>query len=543
MRGHWLSVATLLSVALTVRSLQFLLSSLPLNIDSFAQVAISTDILESGAWGLDEASLNSYNLKLPILPMLLVMGASLMGVSPLHLSAPLVVLVSLAGVLGLYVLAFHLTKNRAAATLSGLALAILGPYVFLSSTVMKEALGLALIPILILAFARRSDRRMRGVLAALLLVFPLIHHLAALMVFGMVGFGVLLQNAWNYWRGKFSWRGLAFDLILGPFLAMAGLWYYDAVDMEFFTSVWNPNEVALLLATSFLMAIAGLLLASQRRARPWFAISKSRLLPSLLDQKALVILGGLLLVFANARRPLFAGTVSTSLPLLLMALAYVPLTLLALAGANLYRLNPGIQKTALLSLLLAPMTVVVYALLRGLDPLSHVLLYRSIDFLDFGLAIAIGTVLVRGVTGRARAVLAAIALTSMAATLPMAYLTEDVFQVQNTTYSYEIAGMEHLTTSTVKSPQTDQRLGGVLAMLFGVQADTSLPLRLQTGGPLDEGSLLLLEGNWATRGAQVHPLPFQKVTQTQFDRLLGDNNLIYSGGDPKNPLYIVLSRN
>lgn len=536
MRGHLLPAATLLAVALAARTVQLLLSSLPLNIDSFAQVAVAEEVLRQGAWRLDDASPNAYNLKMPGLPLLLALGSSLLHVPPLPLAAPLVLTVSLAGVLGVYAVALRITGSRGMAVVAGLVPALLGPYVFLSSTVMKEALGLALLPLVLLLYLRREDPRRRGLAALLLLLLPLVHHLTAFMAYGLVGLLALLENARAYWRGRWSWRSLAADLLLGPALMVFALGYYVAVRMEFFTTVWNPNEAALFLSTAFLVGTAGLLLASRRRARPWFALSKARRLPSLLDQKAVAIAGGLLLVLANAVRPLVPGTTSTTLPLLLVALAYLPLPLLALAGLNLHRLADGPGKAAVVGLLLAPLVPVVYALLRGLDPLSHVLLYRSLDFLDVGIAVAIGTAVLRS---RWRRPLAGVVVASLLATLPLAYATEAVFQVQNTTYGYEMAALRRLT-GFAGTPRTDQRLGNVLTWYLGVPADPTLPLALAEGDPAEPGALLLLEGNWASRGAQLHPLPFQVVEADVLARTLQGGHLVYHGGDGSNPLYLLV---
>lgn len=540
MRGHGLSVLAVLAVAAATRVLQLLLSSLPYNIDSFAQISIASTLLDSGTWTLDPASLEAYNLKMPGLPLLLGLTAAATGLDPGVLATPLILTVSLLTVLGTYGLAFTLTGRRDLATAAALVLALLGPFIFLSSTLMKEALALALLPPLLLAYARRADPRMRLLAAALLLFLPLVHHLATLMAFGFVAFLLLLDAARRFWAGRWSWKALAQDLVGGPALAGFAVGYYITVDLQFFTAVWQPGEVALFLAIALLTAAGGLLLTSQRRARPWFALPKTRRLASLLDQKTLFLLGALLLVLLNFQRPLFPATVTTSPLLLGIAVAYVPLALLALGGMNLYRLSEAPQKGLVLALFLAPLTVMLFALFRGLDPLSHVLLYRSIDFLDFGLALGIGTVLVHRMRERRRVLLIVLTGGALLLTLPLAYQTEAVLQVQNTTYRYEVAAMARL--STLSGVQTDQRLGDVLGMVFGLPADRTLPFRLAGGEAPPPGALLLLEANWVTRGAQVHPLPFLPVAPSAFESAVEDHHLLYHGGDVGNALFIVLSR-
>ncbi len=542
MRGHLIPVATALSVATAVRLVQLLLSSMPFNIDSYAQISIAGGILEGGQWSLEEGSANAYNLKMPLLPLLLAVASLVTGVEPLTMATPLIILVSVGGVLGIYALAYTLSKSRGVAVVSSLALAILGPYVFLSTTLMKEALALALLPLLAMVFMRRRDWRLRTLAALILLTLPLIHHLSTLMAYGFVSLILLAQAAHAYWRGEWSWRGLALDLAFGPALFSFGIWYYTLVNLEFFTDVWRTNEVALFLSTTLLIATAGLLLMSHRRARPWFALSKSRLFPSLVDQKFLIILGGLLLVAWNFQRNLFPGTIATTPLLLGVALAYIPLAVLALVGLNLQRLSKGADKALVLALILVPFTVMLYGLLRGLDPLSHTLVYRSFDFLDYGLAIGIGTALFRQMSSARRTALATVAFGALLATLPLAYSTETVLHVQNTTYRYELDAMMRLQDGGASDVQTDQRLGDVMAMAFGLRTDRTLPFKIVQGQPLGPGSTLLVEEKWALRGAQVHPMPFLPIGEESLAALLRYSDVVYHGGDSSNSLYILLVR-
>ncbi len=542
MTRHLLSLVTVLSIGFAIRLPLLLISSLPLNIDAYAQVSIAEEFLATGVWALDEASPNSYNLKMPFLPLLLTGTSTLLGVEPLPLAAPLMILVSLGGVLGMYAFVYHLTHNRLLATWASLILALLGSFIFVGSTLIKEALALALLPTLFLLFYRRRDPTARVLAAVILLVLPLVHHLSMLMGFGIVALMVLLGAVRDYWEDRSSTRRVLLDLALGPALFLFGLWYYQSVNLGFFNQVWNPDEVALFLSVALLMGAAAVLLMSTKRARPWFVRSKARRFPSLLDQKSLVIIGAFLLVLANAFLPLIPGTVPTSPWLFLITLAYLPLAVLALIGFNVFRLSTGARKAVPIALLLAPLTVIIFALLRGLDPLSHLIAYRSVDYLDFGLALTVATALVQRMGHRRRTFLSIGVIGVLFLTLPMTYATEQVFQVQNTTFQYELAAFGRLEPAGVSQIATDQRMANVLQWYFHLDADATLPLRLLGGAALPVGSLLLLEENWQTRGAQVFPLPFQVIEDDTFQSLLRENHLLYEGGENGNRVYLVQMR-
>jgi hypothetical protein len=79
-------------------------------------------------------------------------------------------------------------------------------------------------------------------------------------------------------------------------------------------------------------------------------------------------------------------------------------------------------------------------------------------------------------------------------------------------------------------------------MYFDVQADATLPFSLAFGGHLRPGSTLLLEDNWRSRGAQVHPRPFLRIGNEAFENLLETQQLVYHGGDLTNPVYLVRVR-
>ncbi|MFQ5803984.1 MAG: hypothetical protein ACE5JQ_13910 [Candidatus Methylomirabilales bacterium] len=542
MTKHLLPILSVLSIALAVRMPLLLISSLPLNIDAYAQVSIAEEFLASGIWTLDEASPNSYNLKMPIMPLLLAGASALLGVEPLPLAAPLMILVGLVGVLGMYAFAHHLTRSRFLATWAALILALLGPFIFVGSTLIKEALALALLPTLLLLFYRRQNPTARILAAVILLLLPLLHHLSMLMGYGIVALLVLLDAVRRYWAGQWSTRRVLLDIVLGPGLFVFGLWYYQSVNLGFFNQVWNPDEVALFLSVALLMGAAAILLMSTKRARPWFTLSKKRRLPTFLDQKAIVIIGAFFLVLANAVQPLIPGTVPTSPWLFIVTLAYLPLAVLALIGLNVHRLSSRARKALPIALLLAPLTVLVFALLRGLDPLSHLLAYRSVDYLDFGLALTVATALVQRMGRRRRALLSAGVIGALFLTLPMTYATERVFQVQNTTFQYELAAFGRLEPAGVTTVSTDQRMADVIRWYFHQDADATLPLRILGGASLPVGSLLLMEENWQTRGAQVYPLPFQVIEEGRFQELLNLNQLVYQGGGDANPVYLVKVR-
>ncbi len=167
-------------------------------------------------------------------------------------------------------------------------------------------------------------------------------------------------------------------------------------------------------------------------------------------------------------------------------------------------------------------------------------MYRSFDFLDYGLALGVGTALFRKMSSIRRAAMAAVVSAALLTTLPLAYSTEALLQVQNTTYEYELSAIARLEEGGATAVLSDQRLGDVVAMSAGLRGDRTLPFMIMQGQRPPPGSILLLEEQWASRGAQVHPQPFLLIKEDLLASLINENNLVYHGGDSANSLYLVL---
>src|SRR2546430_15986905 len=79
----------------------------------------------------------------------------------------------------------------------------------------------------------------------------------------------------------------------------------------------------------------------------------------------------------------------------------------------------------IVSMLVAPVALILFGLLRGLDPERFLIVYRSVDFLDYAFAILIGVAFVAdwrwlGPWRTAKAALLAGFLVALLATSPMA---------------------------------------------------------------------------------------------------------------------------
>lgn len=542
MRKHLLPILFLYFTALAIRLVPLLFSALPYNIDGFPLAKISNDVISSGEW-----TIGDYNTKLPIFGMMITLASILCSQEPLYFVQLLVPLITSMSVVLVYVLAYEITKSRTASIFAGLFLALCGFYVFLTAAVMKQALGFTLIPLILYLYYDREDTRKRLLCAFILILLPLLHHLTSLMVFCMITLIMAAQNIQKLKDDTWKATDFTLDVCLGPLLIMFLFWFYTSVDMPFFLDVANINAVTLFLSVYFIVALLSIYLSSPSRMRPWFFIShEKRVLPRFLDQKALFVLGAIFLLVLNHFTDVFAGTLQTKQDLLIWAIPYLILLFVGLAGLNVMRNTETRCRPLVVAGLMGPISVMLFSFLWGLDPVSFVLLYRSYDFIDVALAIAIGIAVSYTIAGAKRRVtkvgVAAGALGLILLTTPFAYGSVHFFDVENTTYQYEFESMTFVNQHQLFELGTEQRIYTTISTYYGAEGDGFLPPRLHNKMSISSYDYLLMEERWTSIGAQFHPSGALVIDEEIFENTIRDNNLIYSNTAAQEEVLILKVR-
>jgi len=253
---------------------------------------------------------------------------------------------------------------------------------------------------------------------------------------------------------------------------------------------------------------------------------------------------GVLVVLGNARGGLFAGAVGTQSGLVQMLPAIAVLAAFAVTGYQLVRRTTNRMNDLIVSMLVAPVALILFGLLRGLDPESLLIVYRSVDFLDYAFAILIGVAFVAawrwlGRWPPTRGLLLAGFLAALLATTPMAWNTPEVFGVENITTSQEFRALALLASFGARNVTTDQRLAAVGAMWFGYSTDSSLPVKLRDNESLDGFQYAIALERWTTVGAQVHPAPNIVISQVVFENFLVQNRVVYAAGLSGDRIFVV----
>jgi len=474
---------------------------------------------------------------MPVYSLLWSSTAQLGGLGPLAYLQTVMPFLLATAVLPAYLLGVKATGHPAAGFAAGLVIASFGSFLSLTSMGMKESVALILLPTVVLLFAERRDPRKRALAFFLLLLLPFVHQLSDFLILGMVAALVVLTHARAVQRGRFSWRSLLTDVATGPGPAVAAYAYYVAVGMPDLDAVTTPDALALFLGVTVLLSALLVRMARPVPLRPGARLVRP--MGPILFVPAVAFVA----LWANARTDLFAGVLQTQPALLPILVAVAALVALAFLGYQLLRRTANPATDLVLAMGVAPVALVLFAFLRGLDGLSQVLVYRSFDFLDYGLAVAVGVGFAfawrRLRRAPARLVLAAALVGFLLATTPMAWNPQAVLGVNDTTTPAEYQALAVLASLHPSNVTTDQRLADVGRMWFGLPTDPTLPFLLQDNRTVSGPGYALVMDRWTTIGAQVHPQPNVVLSASTLAEFLAAGRIVFAAGPPGDRIYVV----
>ncbi len=504
----------------------------------FAHSSIADTIIANGAWRIGDAGLNSYNEKMPGFSLLWAATAELGGLHPLvHVQLYLALITSTC-VLVAYLIGLKATGRRLVGFMSSLFLALFGSFLMLTSTVTKEAIGLVILPVAVLLFHERRDPRKRVLSLLLLILLPFVHHLTTLLTLGMVAALTLISHRRALARGRFSMGLLALDVatIGGP--TVISYLYYESVNMSFLSEVTTSDAMTLLLAVFVL--VGALLAGTWRPARA----PAGRRLASAARPVLLVPAAGFAVLVANAQTNIFVGGSETRPALLQIVPWLVVLAGFALIGYYFVRRTSNRVNDLVLSMLAAPAALILFGFLRGLDSLSFTIVYRTADFLDYGIAVLVGigflAVWTRlGRSRAARAVLAAGFLAALLGTTPMAYDHPAVFGVDNVVTTEEFQALAFVASLGAQRIASEPRLTDVAATWFGIPGDSAFLLRLQRNESITGVDYAVVLERWSVVGTQVRSIPDVVIDAATLAAFLEENRILRADGPTGDRVFVV----
>ena len=534
-------------VAFSARLVPLQFSSQPYNLDGYPLAKISELIITSGSVPElgNHPGLIDYNMKMPVFSIMLSQFSLMLGIEPLAILPYFTALIGSLAVIFIYALARELTDNDVAAISAGIFAALSGLFVYVTTAAMKQLLAIVLLCFIFYLFSRRREWKFRIPLIMALAILPFTHHLTMLMALLALSFalvGTAFRRSEHHVR---TMKELVLDIITGPGILLASLAYYQSVNLEFVSEVANTNDIVLLASVAIIMAVFSRLLSITVQTKPWFFLGKDDDkkvgIFSIFDEKVLVLVIGIGALFLNSKFNIFTGAQLTSGLLMSLILPYLVLAVVGLMGFNVLRYSKFPRRYLLVGMFLAPLTIMIFAMLRNLDVFGFMVVYRSYNFIDIPMAIVVGVGMAY-IFGKLLAlsrkndmlkILPALSMIIFiglsAASLPLAYNNEEAFDVQEITYEYELEAMQWADAHDISTMASDQRYSDIMDPYYGIDADRTGAWRMNRDG-LESDQYLLASRYWTDGGAQFYPLGRIYFEESEMQETLDSWDVYYVGG-------------
>lgn len=518
-----LSMAVIFLLALVIRLYPLAFSPYPYNIDGLGEAMMSNGIYQSGTLAVppDAGYSQSYIVSMPLMDVLVASMSAFVGIEPLLLIQPIIAVIGALSCVAATLVVHRITGNTRMSVLAGMFLAVLGTFVFVTTSAWKETLGLAMMIIMAGLYLERRDMRYRVILTAALVMMTFIHHHSAVMAYLLFTFAIAGESFLAL-RNKRLEKGNYVDMATAAALWIIALTYYSNIDLPYYLFLRPDTDLYLFIAVAVAMVLI-------------MFVSMAGLKPSLKRYHLKVIIPAVAsgLVVLNYFRPVFPGLPGTDPSLMIFVLCYSLLLVPIWFGSDRL-LTPGQKTTPLLfASLFAPLCMIMFGLLRALDPTSQMIVYRTFDFLDIGLAalFGVGLALMAKNMRKMAPVVAALFLIVLAITAPLAFQTEKLFGVQNQTYGYEVDSYFLLDSiSPVQYADSDQRISTSVGWVANLTGDSDLAYRIDAELSIPRDRWLIVETSWTTSGAQEFPLRPRVLNETAFDDFLASMNVLVISG-------------
>jgi len=501
-------------LSVVVRIYPIFVTPIPYNVDALLDLRASQFIADHGNLNFpSNASYNNHHTPVTILFNALCGAISQMTGIPVMSFIPYIFpFITSLSVLGWYLAIKKFTGREEIGIFASLFFALGGTYVLQSSLVWKEAIGLTIMPFAIYTYKKRNALSL-----FLFFLLPLTHHYVSLITYLFLSYSVFFDYYRKYKEHRILERREYLWIFATPLLWGYMAMYYFLTQFNRLKELSPTGDLWLFISLFVLLSVLGIktLNTIYKGTKIWHHL--------VIALPILIFYGT---YFIN---PIFPDTMKFNATTLLFTLGFLPLLPLVIQGAYILLSSEYKERHSYLSILFAPLQMVLFFFLRGLDLISYVSLSRTFDFLDPAVSTALGT----SVAGRKRKVAAAISVFLLVATTtPLAYHTTEAFGVTYFIYPEEEHAAQWIRDNFPNSTvYTDDKLGLVARNGFDLNVSRGLPLLLEYGKK--RGNIWLIGDYWK-KGAQMSPMAPVKV---DVDEVLENNSVVFSSGTT----YVVLN--
>jgi hypothetical protein len=463
----------------------------------------------------------THSTAIPAMNVLFAFLSSVVGVAPEYCAQIAIAIVAVITITGIYLLSWYISGSMRAAVTSGLLALMFGTFVFTTGSVWKEALGLAMLVVVLVSFIRRADMRFRALCFLILMVLPIVHHLV--VVIALLALAFPLTWSWFMALKTASVRiRHIMDLLT---LAIPGVWaivYYSVVSLDRLRSFSSPVEAATLLIAFSLLLIMAILVLSVKSHSNWSYAP----LPGVAVFVALVLdYYGFVFDYKPSASPVY----------FLAALAFSYCLSIGWYGAEIITERRPVYRSIQLGLLFSPLTIVGYGFLDGLSLGSHQVVYRTFDFVDLFIFVGCGVAVAFVYKRRKRLypLFASVLVVLAVISFPFGYYSGQLIGIRHDTQSYEIDAFDWLSSSNAGGDlyvRTDERLSFIAVSLYDIPKDATLPELLTENVSIPPSSFCVYEAIWVSFGVNDYPNGLVEISGEYMSKLLFVDNVHYIGG-------------
>jgi len=499
-------------------------SDLPYHLDGVLESRYAEQITDTGGLEPEEGTsyAKTHTIYTPGYDALLALFASVSGEQPIEFVQLLVAPIAFCTILGCYVLGASLARNQKVGLIAGMAMAIYGPFLFMTQAPWKEILGIALLPIVFVTFYFRYDLRMRIFSSVLLVSMPLIHHLVAIiaiLTIAIVSVASYAQARRNY---TLSYLNVT-DVLVTLICVNEILFYYSVIEFDRLQYLTPENGLYLFLVLVILISIGVYYIGERCITAKWRGFM------------ILVAVGmAVLLLAVSLFAPIFTEE-SPNINLLSAPLvAVMVLVIMGIVGITMWASSNDPSKVTYFAILAAPFSLLAYAFLRAADLISHHILNRTLEFIDLGLMIGLGTFLVYELKGGERkhsVMILSLICILLLITVPIAVDPEEYLGVRNNLNEFELEGIEWAIDLDDESEiQTDRHFASVARDYFDAPEDPSIIRRIYGDLDFEKDTIMVASERWVTVGTNDYPFGWIQIEEDEFGELMENSSILYRGG-------------
>ncbi len=515
MKGKWVFLIVLYAISVVVRIYPVFVSSMPYNYDALLEARAGQFIADHGNLYYPQgvAYNNNHTPVTPFLNAFLGAIGQMTGVDVMTFLPYIFPFIVSIGVIGWYLLAKRVTGKEEIAAFAGIMFALSGTYVLHTTLIWKQALGLALMPFVLYTYKRRDE-----ISLFLLALMPLVHHYVALITYIIITYEVLFDTYLKYHNHVLHTKQDKLWIIaIFPFWAYFGS-YYIIRHFDRLNELSPSGDLWLFLSLFVIVYI--LSLKAFRLQFKGFKI-KYYILAAILPV-AIYVIYFFIPIFPHTpkfNRYTFIFTFGYLLLLPLMAMGFVILLFTEHRDKKLY-----------LSTLTAPIHMLLFFFLRGLDLESYVSISRTFDFTDFSWHTATATATY---TLKKKMLIYVTVFLIISTTTPLTYYSMQAFGVNSYVYEDEYhTGLWIKTYLGNVTIDSDDRIGHIIYNSFDIKSGYMLPYELVHGLP--PPTRYWVVSNLWNNYAQLRPMAPVKV---DVRNLLNNNSVLFSTGRT----YVVLN--